>query len=192
MDQPTLDVLCKLLPNVDFRQTFGMSELGIVRVKSEARNSLYMKIGGEGIETRVVDSVLEICSKMRMLGYLNAESPFDEDGWYNTKDIVEVRNGYYRITGRTSEVINVGGLKFMASEVERVALQFEDVELVKAEGKSNPITGEHVELTVQSALDNDIDKDNFKAYLSSQLPNHMLPKRIKFSSVSVGHRYKRN
>ena len=192
MDQPTLDALCKLLPNVDFRQTFGMSELGIVRVKSEARNSLYMKIGGEGIETRVVDSVLEIRSKMRMLGYLNAESPFDEDGWYNTKDIVEVRNGYYRITGRTSEVINVGGLKFMASEVERVALQFEDVELVKAEGKSNPITGEHVELTVQTALDNDIDKDNFKAYLSSQLPNHMLPKRIKFSSVSVGHRYKRN
>ena len=192
MDQPTLDALCKLLPNVDFRQTFGMSELGIVRVKSETRNSLYMKIGGEGIETRVVDSVLEIRSKMQMLGYLNAESPFDEDGWYNTKDIVEVRNGYYRITGRTSEVINVGGLKFMASEVERVALQFEGVELVKAVGKSNPITGEHVELTVQPTLDNDIDKDNLKAYLSSQLPNHMLPKRIKISSVSVGHRYKRN
>ena len=192
MDQPTLDALCKLLPNIDFRQTFGMSELGIVRVKSEARNSLFMRVGGEGIETRVVDSVLEIRSKMRMLGYLNAESPFNEDGWYNTKDIVEVRNGYYRITGRTSEVINVGGLKFMASEVERVALQFEDVELAKAEGKSNPITGEHVELTVQSTLHNDIDKDNFKAYLSSQLPNHMLPKRIKFSSVSVGHRYKRN
>ena len=127
-----------------------------------------------------------------MLGYLNAESPFDEDGWYNTKDIVEVRNGYYRITGRTSEVINVGGLKFMASEVERVALQFEGVELVKAVGKSNPITGEHVELTVQPTLDNDIDKDNLKAYLSSQLPNHMMPKRIKISSVSVGHRYKRN
>ena len=26
----------KLLPNVEFRQTFGMSELGIVRVKSES------------------------------------------------------------------------------------------------------------------------------------------------------------
>jgi len=192
MDQPTLDALCKLLPNVDFRQTFGMSELGIVRVKSEARHSLFMRVGGEGIETRVIDSVLEIRSKMRMLGYLNAKSPFNEDGWYNTKDIVEVRNGYYRVTGRTSEVINVGGLKFMASEVERVALQFEGVELAKAVGKPNPITGEHVELTVQPTLDNDIDKDNLKAYLSSQLPNHMLPKRIMISSVSVGHRYKRN
>ena len=53
MDQPTLDELCKLLPEVDFRQTFGMSELGIVRVKSKARDSLFMKIGGEGVETRV-------------------------------------------------------------------------------------------------------------------------------------------
>ena len=81
MDQPTLDALCELLPNVEFRQTFGMSELGIVRVKSEASNSLFMKVGGEGVETRVVNNVLEIRSKARMLGYLNAESPFDEDGW---------------------------------------------------------------------------------------------------------------
>ena len=44
-----------------------------------------------------------------------SEDPFDEDGWYNTKDIEENMD-----TGRTSEVINVGGLKYMASEVELV------------------------------------------------------------------------
>ena len=33
-----------------------------------------MKIGGEGVETRVVDNVLEIRSRTRMMGYLNAES----------------------------------------------------------------------------------------------------------------------
>ena len=191
MDQPTLDALCEMLPNVDFRQTFGMSELGIVRVKSEARNSLFMKVGGEGVETRVVDNVLEIRSQTRMLGYLNADSPFDKDGWYNTKDIVEERDGHYKVTGRTSEVINVGGLKFMASEVERIALEFEDVELVKAEGKPNPITGQHVELTVQSSANHNIDKAGLKAFLSEKLPNHMMPKRLKVASVSVGHRFKR-
>ncbi len=191
MDQPTLDALCEVLPGVDFRQTFGMSELGIVRVKSEARNSLFMKVGGEGVETRVVDNVLEIRSSTRMLGYLNASSPFDDDGWYNTKDIVEEQNGYYKVTGRTSEVINVGGLKFMASEIERVALQFEGVELAKAEGKSNPITGQHVELTVQPKSDFDLDKGKLKSYLASVLSNHMVPKRLKISSVSVGHRFKR-
>lgn len=191
MDQPTLDALCELLPNVDFRQTFGMSELGIVRVKSKAKNSLFMKVGGEGVETRVVNNVLEIRSQTRMLGYLNADSPFDKNGWYNTKDIVEERDGYYKVTGRTSEVINVGGLKFMASEVERVALQYENVELVKAEAKPNPITGQHVELTVQLVENRNLDKAGLKKFLSEQFPNHMVPKRIRVASVSVGHRFKK-
>ena len=150
-----------------------------------------MRIGGEGVETRVVDNVLEIRSKTRMLGYLNAESPFDDEDWYNTKDIVEERDGYYKVIGRTSEVINVGGLKFMASEVERVALQFSGVELAKAEGKSNPITGQHLELTVQSAPNADIDKVKLKSFLSGILPNHMTPKRLKVSPIAVGHRFKR-
>ena len=191
MDQPTLDALCRLLPDVDFRQTFGMSELGIVRAKSKARNSLFMKIGGEGVETRVVDNILEIRSETRMLGYLNAESPFGKDDWYNTKDVVEKHGGYYKIIGRTSEVINVGGLKFMASEVERVALQFEHIELVKAEGKPNPITGQHVELTVQPNNGYCVDLADLKVFLSTQLPAHMVPKRFKTSPINVSHRFKR-
>ena len=191
MDQPTLDELCSLLPNVDFRQTFGMSELGIVRVKSEARDSLYMKIGGEGVETRVIDGVLQIRSHSRMMGYLNAESPFDNEGWYDTKDIVEERDGYYKVTGRIGDVFNVAGLKFMASDVERVALQFPNVSLVKAYAKNNPITGQHVEITVQANADEKIDCNQFKAYMKKALSSHMNPKRYIFDTVDVGHRFKK-
>jgi long-chain acyl-CoA synthetase len=191
MDQPTLDELCKLLPEVDFRQTFGMSELGILRVKSEARDSLFMKIGGEGVETKVLDSVLQIRSPNRMLGYLNAPSPFDSEGWYNTKDIVEERKGMYKVTGRTSDIINVGGLKFMASEVERVALQFPNVSLVSAYPKQNPITGQHVELKVQPTQGNLVDKDALTTFLKSRLQPHMVPKRIVIDQVSIGHRFKK-
>ena len=63
MDQPTLDQLCTLLLKIDFRQTYGMSEIGIVRVKSESRNSLYMKVGGEGVETKIMDGILHILFK---------------------------------------------------------------------------------------------------------------------------------
>ena len=191
MDQPTLSQLCALLPTVDFRQTFGMSELGILRVKSEARNSLFMKIGGEGVTTRVINQVLEIRSDSRMLGYLNAPSPFDNEGWYHTKDIVEVKDDYYKVIGRTSEVINVGGLKFMASEVERVVLEYAKVALAKAEGKENPITGQHVELTIQPIRNSEIDKTDLKIFLSSRLPSHMMPKRLRVKDVEVGHRYKK-
>lgn len=191
MDQPTLDELCSLLPEVDFRQTFGMSELGIVRVKSEARDSLFMKVGGEGVETRVVDNVLQIRSESRMLGYLNAPSPFDSEGWYDTKDVVETKECYYKVVGRISDVINVGGLKFMASEVERVALTFPGVSLVKAAPKQNPITGQHVELMVQPSSRDAVDKDMLMSFLKDRLQPHMVPKRIRVENVSVGHRFKR-
>lgn len=191
MDQPTLDRLCALLPNIDFRQTFGMSELGIVRVKSLSRDSLYMRIGGEGVEVRVVGGVLQIRSETRMMGYLNAPSPFDEEGWYDTQDLVDEKDGYIRVIGRTSEVINVGGLKFMASEVERVALEYDGVELVQAFSKPNPITGEHLELIVQPASGATLSKAALKAFLQENLQQHMVPRRIKIEKVTVGHRFKR-
>ena len=192
MDQPTLDDLCRLLPNVDFRQTFGMSEIGIVRVKSEARNSLFMKVGGEGLETRVINNVLQIRSESRMVGYLNAPSPFDTEGWYDTKDVVEVKDDYYKITGRISDIINVGGLKFMASEVESVALDFPNISLVKVTPKQNPITGHHVELLVQPTTDGSVDKDLLMMFLKERLQNHMVPRRIRLEGVSVGHRFKKD
>lgn len=191
MDQPTLDELCRLLPKVDFRQTFGMSELGIVRVKSEARDSLFMKVGGEGVETRVVNNVLQIRSQSRMLGYLNAPSPFDDEGWYDTKDVVETKDNYYKVVGRISDVINVGGLKFMASEVERVALEFPNVDLVKAYPKQNPITGQHVEIKVQPSENQELNKADLADFLKSRLQPHMVPKRIIIEAVSVGHRFKK-
>lgn len=191
MDQPTLTELCSLLPGVDFRQTFGMSELGIVRVKSEARDSLFMKVGGEGVETRVVDNVLQIRSQSRMLGYLNAPSPFDSEGWYDTKDVVETKNDFYKVVGRISDVINVGGLKFMASEVERVALTFPGVSLVKATPKQNPLTGQHVELLVQPSFEGAVEKEKLMLFLREHLQAHMVPKRVRVESVPVGHRFKK-
>ena len=192
MDQTTLDQLCALLPDVDFRQTYGMSEIGIVRVKSKARNSLFMRLGGEGIKTRIKEGVLEIWSRTKMLGYLNANSPFDQEGWYNTGDLVLEEDGYYKVIGRTSEIINVGGLKFLASELERVALEFHKVEFAKAKGKTNPITGQHAELVVQTKSGAETSKNELLEFLKSNLPRHMVPSRIIFDEIKITHRLKRD
>jgi acyl-CoA synthetase (AMP-forming)/AMP-acid ligase II len=191
MDQATLDSLCELLPNIDFRQTYGMSEIGILRVKSESRRSLFMRIGGEGVSLKVDGGVLFIKSETRMLGYLNADSPFDEEGWYNTKDIIEQKGDFYSVVGRTSDLINFGGLKFMPSEVENVALEFPDVALAKAVGRKNPFTGEHVELLVQEKNTGTLDLEALKRYLRANLQSHMVPKRVTIGEIAVGHRFKK-
>lgn len=191
MDQPTLSELCKQLPDVDFRQTYGMSELGILRVKSRSRDSLFMHVGGEGVEIRVDEGVLKIRSETRMLGYLNSESPFDQDGWYDTRDLVEQSGEFVKIIGRTTEVINVGGLKFVASEVERVALEYPGIAMVQVFPKDNPVTGQHCELTAMMVDGCELNLAEFKSYLKAKLPSHMVPLRIREGAVVVNHRFKR-
>lgn len=191
MDQATLSRLCDLLPQVEFRQTYGMSELGILRIKTRARDSLWMKVGGEGVETKVVNDVLLIRSQNRMVGYLNAPDPFDDEGWYNTTDVVETDGDWLKITGRTKDVVNVGGLKFSTAEVEDVALEFPGVALAKAEARENPLTGNHVELTVQASENFVLDAGELKNFLKARLEPHKQPVRLKLGTVGVSPRYKK-
>jgi|HigsolmetaAR204D_1030405.scaffolds.fasta_scaffold04788_2 acyl-coenzyme A synthetase/AMP-(fatty) acid ligase len=189
MDQPTLDRLCRAMPGVDFRQTYGMSELGILRVKSRARDSLWMRVGGEGVETRVVDGVLQIKSENRMLGYLNAPSPF-VDGWYDTGDLVEVDGADIKVVGRTKDVINVGGVKILPSEIERVALLHPGVLRAKAVGVANPITGQHVEVTCQPADGFVLERHSLRSHFKNHLQAELCPHLIRIGDVGVNHRFK--
>lgn len=189
MDQGTLDRLCAKLPQVDFRQTYGLSELGVLQVRSRARDSLWMQIGGDGVETRIVNSILHIRSENRMLGYLNAPDPFS-DGWYDTGDIVETDGDFVRITGRASEVLNVGGLKILPGEVERVALLYPGILRAKAYGAPNPITGQHVEITVEPADGRDIDRRRLGVHFREHLQKQFCPSRVVIGAVPVSHRFK--
>jgi long-chain acyl-CoA synthetase len=189
MDQGTLDRLAANLPNVDLRQTYGLSELGVFQVKSKARDSLWMQIGGKGIETRIVDHVLHIRSANRMLGYLNAPSPF-VDGWYDTGDIVETDDNYIKVVGRATEVLNVGGLKILPGEVERVALLHPDVLRAKVTGVPNPITGQHIEVTVEPREGAMLDRRVMMAHFRSHLQKQLSPAKVTIGTVAVSHRFK--
>lgn len=197
MDQPTLERLAEQFPMIDFRQTYGMSELGILRIKSKARNSIYMNVGGEGVETKIIDNILRIRAKNRMIGYLNAESPFDQDGWYCTDDVVNQQaDGSIAITGRKSDIINIAGLKFFPSEVEIRCLEVRGIRFAKAYGVSNPITGEYLEISIEPDTTDSFQsesqlKDALKSYLSKKLPSYMQPSRIRIEKQRLSHRFKR-
>lgn len=148
MPEETLRRLRVKLPHVQLVQTYGLSEVGILRSKSESSDSLWVKLGGEGYETRVIDGLLEIKSQSAMLGYLNAPSPFTEDGWFRTGDIVEVRDDLFRVLGRKSEIINVGGEKVFPVEIESMIQGMEGVVDVAVTGEKNAITGQIVSAEV--------------------------------------------
>lgn len=191
MDLGTLKAIATKLPQVDFRQTYGMSELGIVRVKSKARDSLWMQVGGEGVETKVVDGVLHIQARNRMIGYLNAVTPFDDDGWYDTHDLVETDGEWLRIVGRDNDVINIGGDKILPETIEQAALSHPDILHAKAEGKANPVTGQHIEVLCQPREGSSVDRAKLRKHFGETLPSRFMPHRIRVGTVGVGHRFKR-
>ncbi len=144
MPESTLRRLREALPGVRLSQTYGLSELGILRASSKDSGSLWVRLGGEGFETHVRDGILWIRAASAMLGYLNAPSPFDDEGWFNTQDEVEVDGEFFRIRGRRSETINVGGQKVFPAEVESVLLQLDNVRDALVMAEPNPLTGHMV------------------------------------------------
>jgi len=194
MPESTLRRLNEIFPNVRFQQTYGLSELGILRSKSKDNNSLWVKIGGEGFQIKVVDGVLWVKAESAMLGYLNAPSPFDDEGWMNTGDMVEVDGEYVRILGRQSEIINVGGQKVYPAEVESVLLQMENVSDVVVVGERNPITGQIV--TARVNLKQPEEPRSFKqrmyAFCRERLALYKIPVKVEIlSREQYNARYKR-
>jgi long-chain acyl-CoA synthetase len=144
MPPTTLAHVRAALPNVELKQTYGLSELGILQTKSRESGSVWLRIGGPGYETKVVDNVLWVRSESAMLGYLNWPSPFDAEGWFNTGDSVEVDGEWLRILGRKSEIINVGGEKVYPAEVESVLHEIDNIRDAAVIGRANPVSGQVV------------------------------------------------
>ncbi|MFD7028465.1 class I adenylate-forming enzyme family protein [Streptomyces sp. NPDC059917] len=149
MPEGTLTRLGQALPQIRLKQTYGLSELGIMPTKSRDDGSLWVKLGGEGFSYRIEDGILWIRSDMAMLGYLNAPAPFDDDGFFNTQDAVETDGDYVRILGRKSELINVAGEKVYPSEVENVLLELDYVADAVVSGRPSHVTGQVVKAIVR-------------------------------------------
>jgi long-chain acyl-CoA synthetase len=184
MTEATLARITKLFPNARFQQTYGLSELGVLRSKSPDSSSTWVKLGGEGFETRVVDGLLHIRSESAMVGYLNAPNPFDAEGWFNTGDAVEQNGEYLRILGRSSEVINVGGQKVFPAEVETALLAADNVTEATVFAEKHPLMG-HV-VVARISLSEPEEPLALKARLRKHCLSRLAPFKVPVKFVLTG------
>lgn len=184
MPESTMKRLNEVFPNVRLQQTYGLSELGILRSKSRDQGSLWVKVGGKGFETKVVEGTLHVRAHSSMMGYLNAPSPFDEEGWMDTQDQVEVDGDYIRILGRRSDVINVGGQKVFPAEVENVIMQMENVRDATVRGEKNHITGSIVfaRLVLDRPEDVSMLKKRVRNFCKDKLEGYKIPVKIEIDN----------
>ena len=183
MPPSTLRRVNELFPEVTILQKYGTTEVGTLRSVSKCSDSVWVKLGGEGYETRVVDDVLHVRARAAILGYLNAPSPFTADGWFITGDEVEVdaHGEYIRILGRKSDVINVGGDKVYPTEVENAIQELPNIHEVSVHGESNAITGSIVCAVVTLLEQEDPDglARRVKRHCRARLHPHKVPVRVK-------------
>ena len=181
MDPATLDRLNVLFPHVQISQKYGSTEIGSPRSISRGNNSLWMKLKNDGVEVRVVDNVLWIRSDNAILGYLNAESPIDRDGWYCTGDLVDVDGEWIRFRGRKSDIINVGGHKVVPAEIEQVILELTFVVATMVVGEPHALLGEVVVAHVVLASPNIDTKEalrKVRLHCLQRLAKHKIPMRL--------------
>jgi acyl-coenzyme A synthetase/AMP-(fatty) acid ligase len=143
-DQTILDNLKSTYPDSGVAHAFASTEAGVAFEVADglAGFPIPQKIVG-GVELKVEGGTLRIRSGGNALRYLGEgmDAIRAEDGFVDTGDRVELRDGRYCFMGRAGGVINVGGLKVHPEEVEAVINTNPWVRMSRVLARRSPITG---------------------------------------------------
>jgi acyl-CoA synthetase (AMP-forming)/AMP-acid ligase II len=115
-----------------------------------------------------------------MLGYYG-EPEIDPDAWRPTGDLVEVVGDRVEFRGRSSEIINVGGVKVHPLPIEERVGAVPGVELAHVFGRPNRLTGSLVAVEVVPA--GDADPETLEEAIReacADLPPAARPRSIRF------------
>jgi acyl-coenzyme A synthetase/AMP-(fatty) acid ligase len=145
-DQAVLDGLARAFPKASIAHAYASTEAGVCFSVDDGREGFpaeFVARNRDGVEMRVVDSSLRIRSPRTASAYVGAGAPAiaDADGFVDTGDIVEPRDGRYHFVGRKGGIVNVGGLKVHPEEVEAVINRHGCVRMSRVRSRRSPVTG---------------------------------------------------
>jgi fatty-acyl-CoA synthase/long-chain acyl-CoA synthetase len=127
-----------------------------------------------------------------MKGILNsATSPFDEQGWFATGDIVRIDEaGYLYVLGRKDDMIIRGGYNIFPIEISEFYSRHPHIVDVCVVGTPHPEWGEQICAAVILKSGVEENEDSLKRYASGKLPRNRIPDRIlvveSFPSLANG------
>lgn len=179
----TLELYLQKLPTVELMHTYGMTEIGILKTKTDPQKPWRFRLDGTLNPYRVIEEKLEVFSPCLMVGYLNAPGGGDADGWFKTGDVIQDVDdqGYLRVVGRQDGTINVGGRKFFPTELEDILVRMDSIQDVLVYAKSSPIVGNIVcaDVVLKDNKSEAEFRSQFKGFSETHLPAFMSPSVIK-------------
>jgi acyl-coenzyme A synthetase/AMP-(fatty) acid ligase len=193
VDQAVLNQVRAQYPHARVAHTFASTEAGVGFNVNDGLMGFPADVlnSNPQIEMKVKDGTLRIRSTRTAFRYLGADAPVlkDAEGFVDTGDTLELREGRYYFTGRRDGIINVGGFKVHPEEVEAVINRHPDVVMSLVKAKKNPITGALVvaEVVLKPRPFDEIGtgalERNILQFCRGELPSHKVPAAIDIVSM---------
>ncbi len=195
-DQAILNSLRAAFPAAGVAHAFASTEAGVAFDVRDGLAGFPAEMidlpGSAGVEMRVRDGSLLIRSARTALRYAGDRGEVaDADGFVDTGDMLELRDGRYYFVGRREGIINVGGQKVHPEEIEAVINQHPGVRMSRVRGRPSPITGAIVVADIVTNLpDGEAPqalKDEILETCRRLLPAHKVPAILRnVPSIEIG------
>jgi 2,3-dihydroxybenzoate-AMP ligase len=190
----------ELIPSVTVQENFGMAEGMLLFVRLDDPEDVRMETVGRPVspddEIRLVDDddkevspgeVGELLARgpYTLRGYFgvpeyNARA-FTTDGFYRSGDLMRRHpSGNYMVEGRKKDLINRGGEKISAEEIENLILTHPSVQNVACVPMPDPILGERMCACVILRQGKRLTLAELVAFLmNEEIAKHKLPERLE-------------
>jgi 2,3-dihydroxybenzoate-AMP ligase len=198
---PEVRLLSKrLIPSAFVQENFGMSEGLLMFVRLDDPLDISQETVGRPVspddEVRILDDddreihggeVGELCCRgpYTLRGYFgvpeyNART-FTSDGFYRSGDLMRRhRTGNYVVEGRKKDLINRGGEKISAEEIENLILMHPSVKNASCVPVPDPVLGERMCACVLLRENARLNFDELKTFLlGKEIAKYKLPERLE-------------
>jgi acyl-CoA synthetase (AMP-forming)/AMP-acid ligase II len=118
------------------------------------------------------------------------------DGWLYMGDLVSrEENGYFKIFGRTKDLINRGGYKIYPYELENLLIDHPKVDQVCIVATPNPVLGESICACVTPRAGQTVTLQELREFIKDKIAAHKLPDELcildEFPKLSGGLKIKK-
>jgi len=186
-DENILQALKIKFPNAKIIHIYASTEAGVGFSVHDGYAGFpldYLQNVINGVNLKISDkSTLMLKSEKQIQKYIGDNKLYENDGFIDTGDIIEIKNDRVYFLGRDSGSINVGGNKVQPEEVEQILLSSELIYSAYVYPKKNPMMGNIVCADVV-LKDKTADKQAIKLellkYCREKLENFKVPAILKF------------
>ena len=181
--QSDMEQFCKALPNVRLYNTYASTETGIITTFNFNEGKCVEGCLGCPMKHSTLeileDGIIVCGGDTLMSGYVGDQEATNKilrNGRIYTTDLGYLdEDGMLRLTGRASDVINVGGFKVAPFEVESAALTIPEIADCVCVPAKHPVLGLVVKLLVVWNSEREFDKKYIAKNLSVLLEAYKVP-----------------